>query len=169
MRAFLSGILVYGSTNIDIRNNIFNGFHPPGFIWCWICTTAIIEDNSFAVDTTESYYDVIPGSMKFLYAPIYYLSSVDTTTINNQFHYKANEIELPYGFIYYKTNNGTNCLSGNSFINYALHAYETSITSCFRKSLVECTYNLSIIALTVWEKWHYFSENFYLFSCFHQK
>ena len=34
-----------------------------------------------------------------------------------------------------------NCCSGNAFTNYALYAFNTSITSCFREKLVDCIYN----------------------------
>ena len=91
------------------------------------------------VDTSEMYYNISYEKISsFEIVPLYYLSVSNTSTINNKFQFKYDDdinVKLPKGWIYYDEGDGINCLSGNTFIGYALYAFQTDITSCFRKRI----------------------------------
>ena len=55
--------------------------------------------------------------------------------MDNKFQFRDDDInvKLSKGWIYYYDGIDINCLSGNTFTNSVLYAYQTDITSCFRK------------------------------------
>eukprot|EP01084_Bolivina_argentea_P037812 69927_1 len=93
--------------------------------------------NRFDIEPSYPYYN---GSAFQRYEPVSMFSCTDSTLIGNDFSFR--ELNA-HPWIYYVLNNGTNCISGNIFTNFAIHSYYTDITSCFRRKLVDCIYNTS--------------------------
>ena len=100
---------------IIVENNIFYGFDPNGFIISLFGSAFLFQNNIIMVDTSGIYYN-IPDDMEiyFEYAPLYYMATSDTSTINNKFEFKYDDIniQLLYGWIYYFSGGDFNCLSG---------------------------------------------------------
>ena len=93
-----------------------------------------LTKNIITLDASALFYNISEKHRK-LYpevSPLVIFESRDTSTINNQFYY---DIAPPssgiHGFIEYLGNHGINCLSGNTFTNYALTVIRNEITSCF--------------------------------------
>eukprot|EP01084_Bolivina_argentea_P099773 179304_1 len=141
-----SGFLISDSNNIVLTDNIFEGFQPWGLIYIGRSSSILFANNTIYLDASDLFYNISDPQIYTNQAgSLSYWDSTDTSTINNEFYYNLHQFTSPFPSIFYSNGRyGVNCLSGNTFTNYALYAEYTDITSCFRKDLFNCISNNSM-------------------------
>eukprot|EP01084_Bolivina_argentea_P046760 86110_1 len=124
-----------------LENNQFEGFdnmyYGTGFfVYSLNNAHFILRNNSFVVNATDLFYDV-PNMINNSYIDglVIIVDNRQVTIYDNNFY--QNDVNPTIPWIKLDTNSDT-CLSANNFSNMALTAINTNITSCFRKSLIDC-------------------------------
>eukprot|EP01084_Bolivina_argentea_P309866 536024_1 len=128
------------SSNVIIRNSKFSGFNVMGFLLCRYSTNVSLINNTFNIDTSDLYYNISTDNLAFLglYGPLH-VFACETRIIGNYFG--ENIVNHQRYWIRYTRCEQSNCISANTFTNYAIYLNDTDLTSCFRPELVECITN----------------------------
>eukprot|EP01084_Bolivina_argentea_P142122 249690_1 len=139
------GVDVVYKTDVTIRNNIFSCFQKTGSVYLSEINMAIVDGNTFIVNTSNLYYNVLPLYLQFSavkgYGIVYlYQSQNSSKIINNRF--EENKINASFPWLYYKDNYNRqgqiHCLAGNTFTNKAVVLEGGDISSCYRPKAQQC-------------------------------
>eukprot|EP01084_Bolivina_argentea_P282731 484023_1 len=132
-----SGILIWeNSNNINISNNYFFGYDPKGLLTINKTSNISLNNNIFIINTQHLFYDIPDQQLIFKHSfSTLNIQLCSNTTITGNYFEQNTLDKTPW--INYHQNPGINCLSSNTFTNYAFHAYFTDITSCARLNILD--------------------------------
>eukprot|EP01084_Bolivina_argentea_P281231 481144_1 len=133
------GILISESNNVVLTGNRISGYDPKGLVLVHDSSNISLINNTFNIDSTHLFYNISVSNIAFMHpwSPLTIQGSSETKIIANEFIENIfNETHIPW--ILYKYNYELNCMSANTFTNYAFHSINTNLTSCNKPELIEC-------------------------------
>ena len=132
------GVQMWDSECIILRNNRILGFDPHGLVMLVYSNNITVYQNTFNIDASGLFYNISDRFLEFIYgwAPLMYYGSSYVMTLSNMF--MDNKVDPNQQWISYWYGEEMSCLSGNDFTDYAIFAFQTNITSCFRPDIINC-------------------------------